>query len=84
MYAVSAEHLGRREYSVTVEANNKTVKNQFIMPMFNFSKAARRIAEIVETLNVEHDIDVEDISIYTALEEAAERAGQKIYAIACY
>lgn len=83
MYAVSAEHLGRREYRVTVEANNKTVKNQFIMPMFNFSKAARRIAEIVETLNVEHDIDVEDISICTALEEAAERAGQKIYAIAC-
>lgn len=84
MYAVSAEYLGRREYSVTIEANNKKVEQQFIMPIFNYPKAARRIAEIVETLNVEYDIDVEDFSIYSALKDAVERSGQKWCAIACY
>lgn len=82
MYAVTAKYLGRREYEVTVEANGKTVKQQFVEPFFDPSKAARRIENIVETLNVAYDIDVSNDSIYMALAEAANGAGKKCFALA--
>lgn len=84
MYAVSAEYLGRREYEVTVEANGKTVKQQFIEPLFDSSKAARRIEVMVERLNVELDIDVSNESIFDALVAAADKAGKKWYILSCY
>lgn len=80
MYKISAKYLGRRIYDIEVRTEGRTIRKQFVEPLFNASKAASRITEIVESLNVEEDIDVEEVVICSEIVEAAKRAGRQFYA----
>lgn len=80
MSRVTAKYLNRRNYEIVVQNGEKEIKRMFVMPFFNWKKAARSIIAITESLNVEEDVDVSESEIYYALKQAAKRAN-KNYAL---